>query len=240
MVQPVNIAKKAEEPLKKNPRVVEIIGPAGAGKTTLYKALSNYPEKIRLESFPDVRKATDAPFFIRNGLRLIPELFRLCGLFNPQLSRREFAWMSILYGWPAILQNHIQQNPQVIVLDQGPVYLFAEMREFGPEYLKAEKAGNFWNKISCRWATTLDMIVWLDAADNTLLERIRNRTKEHAIKGKPSAIAVEFLDRYRGAFDTIISKLQTNANGLRILRLDTGRGRPGEIVDRLLVELGIS
>ena len=56
--------------------MVEIVGPAGAGKTTLYQALDRHPEFIRLENFPDVRKVADAPFFILNGLQLIPSLLR--------------------------------------------------------------------------------------------------------------------------------------------------------------------
>ena len=48
-------------------QVVEIVGPAGAGKTTLCHALDRYTQSLRLENFPDVRKIADAPFFISNG-----------------------------------------------------------------------------------------------------------------------------------------------------------------------------
>ncbi len=240
MVQPVNAAANVGGLRKKIPRIVEIIGPAGAGKTTLFKALSDYPEHIRLEDFPNVRRIKDAPFFIKYGLQLVPELFRLRRLSKRQLSRREFAWLSILNGWPFILQRNIKQNPQVIVLDQGPVYLLAEMREFGPEYLKAEEAAGFWKKLYRRWAATLDMIIWLDTADSSLMERIRNRSKEHVLKGESSAMVVEFLDRFRRAFDDILSELEANTSGPRVLRFDTGRQRPGEIVDRILAEFGFS
>jgi hypothetical protein len=54
----------------KTPRVVEIFGPAGAGKTTLCLLLNQYQERIRLSEFPDVRKIVDSPFFIWYGLRL--------------------------------------------------------------------------------------------------------------------------------------------------------------------------
>jgi hypothetical protein len=220
-------------------RVVEIIGPAGAGKTTLFKALSDYPDQIRLSDFPNVRRVTDAPFFIRYGLQLIPSLFRLYRRTSRQMSRREFAWMSILKGWPFVLQRAIKKNSQVIVLDQGPVYLLAEMREFGPEYLKSEDAEKFWRELYCQWAATLDMIVWLDAADIYLLERIRTRDDDHVVKNEAAPIVFEFLERYRRAYDYVLSKLESCTGGPRVLRFNTRTYTPGEIVDCLLAEFGI-
>jgi hypothetical protein len=234
----MNNAWNAGDHRRKLPRVVEIIGPAGAGKTTLYKALSNYPEQIRLSNFPNVKRAADAPFFIRYGLQLVPSLFRLYRRTSRQLSRREFAWLTILNGWPFVLQSEVEKSSQVIVLDQGPVFLLTEMREFGPEYLKRNEAEKLWKKLYCRWAATLDMIVWLDAADIYLLERIRTRDQGHVVKNEAAPIVFEFLERYRRAYDYTLSKLGTNASGPRVLRFDTSKQQPGEIVDRLLAKFG--
>jgi len=240
MVQLVNSASKIGVLRQETPRVVELIGPAGAGKTTLYKALSNYPEQIRLSNFPNIRRAADTPFFIQYGLQLVPSLFRLYRRSSRQLSRREFAWMSILNGWPFVLQKAVKKCSQVIVLDQGPVYLLAEMREFGPEYLKSENAEKLWQELYRRWAATLDMIVWLDAADIFLFERIRTREKGHVVKDKAAPTVYEFLARYRRAYDYVLSAFDTCMGGPRVLRFDTSRQRPGEIVDHLLVEFGFS
>ena len=222
------------------PRVVEIIGPAGSGKTTLCKALGDYPGRIRLSDFPNVRSAADAPFFIRYGLQLVPSIFRLSQGTSRQLSRREFAWMTILNGWPSILQRDISNSTEVIVLDQGPVYLLAEMREFGPEYLRTEGAEKLWQDLYCRWASTVDMIVWLDAADISLLERIRTRDQEHIVKNESSPRIIEFLERYRKAYDFTVSALSSKNSGIRVLRFDTSRQQTEEIKDRMLAEIGFS
>jgi hypothetical protein len=240
MVTFMNIASDNSLHRQNQSGVVEIIGPAGAGKTTLFRRLGQYPEKIRLMDFPDVRKAAYAPFFLRYGLQLLPNLFHLSRHNSRQLSRREFAWMSILKGWPCILQKEVKKNHQLILLDQGPVYLLAELREFGPEYLKGEDAKKFWQELYCRWAATLDLIVWLDAEDIYLLERIQTRAKEHVVKHEPESIVFDFLARYRKAYDYVVSTLGTCSSSLRVLRFDTKIHRPGEIVDRLLVELGFS
>jgi deoxyadenosine/deoxycytidine kinase len=131
----------------------------------------------------------------------------------------------------------LKKTTKVIVLDQGPVYLLAEMREFGPEYLQREEARKLWQDIYCRWAATLDLIVWLDAADINLMERIRNRDQEHIVKNETAATVFEFLARYRNAYDYVLYMLKAITPGLRVLRFDTSVRNPREIVDSLSAEL---
>ena len=236
----MNIGSSVDINLQKKPRIVEIIGPAGVGKTTLFHALNNYQDQILLGNFPNVRNIINVPFFIWYGLQIIPPLLGIPKHNSRQLSRREFAWMSILTGWPVVLQNNAKKSAKVIVLDQGPVYLLAEMREFGPEYLKCKQAEKLWVELFSRWAGTLDMIVWLDAQDIDLIERIRNREQEHVVKNEPAPKVLEFLERYRNAFEDVLSMLEANSPGLRVLRFDTSLKNPGEIVDKLLGEFHLS
>jgi thymidylate kinase len=218
-------------------RVVEIVGPAGAGKTTLYQALGCRTEAIRMGNFPDVRKIPDAPFFISNGIQLIPNLLRIYRRDSRQLTRREFAWMSILNGWPAILRKESKDDTKVIILDQGPLYLLAEMRMFGPEYLRQKAAESLWQDLYRRWITTVDMVVWLDAADEVLLDRIRTRDQEHIVKTEPARVVYGFLDRYRNEYEFILSIFTTKMSNLKVLRFDTGRQQIKEIRDQFMSEL---
>lgn len=217
--------------------VVEIIGPAGAGKTTLYQALDCYTESIQLGNFPDVRKVTDAPFFISNGLRLIPSLLNLYQRTSRQLTRREFAWMTILCGWSNLLRRGTNNANKVVILDQGPIYLLAEMRLFGPDYLRQKTAEKLWQDLYERWRATLHMVVWLDAADDILLNRIRNRRQEHVVKTQPATVVYEFLDRYRAEYKFIVSALTANKIGPKVLQLDTGRQKPADILNQFLSEV---
>jgi deoxyadenosine/deoxycytidine kinase len=222
----------------KTPRVVEIIGPAGAGKTTLCQALNHYPKQIRLYDFPDVRKIVYAPFFVWYGVSLVPTLMRLYQRKSRQLTRREFAWLTILNGWPSVLLNEVKNCNQVIILDQGPIYLLAEMREFGPGYLKSQEAEKLWQNLYCRWANTLDLIIWLDTTDENLVDRIRGRAQDHVMKDEPPATVSEFLVCYRRMYDLVLSTLMANTFGLRVLRFDTGKQPTDEIVNHLLIEFG--
>lgn len=218
-------------------RVVEIVGPAGAGKTTLFQSLGCYAESIRLGNFPDVRKVTEAPFFISNGLRLIPNLLRLYRPDSRQLTRREFAWMSILNGWPALLRKESKDDNKVIILDQGPIYLMTEMRLFGPEYLKQKSAERLWQDLYECWSSTLDMVVWLDAADDVLLDRIRSRQQEHVVKAQPATVVYDFLGRYRTEYEFILSILTAKRTDLKVLKFDTGQHQSQDILNQFLAEL---
>jgi adenylate kinase family enzyme len=218
-------------------RVVEIVGPAGAGKTTLSQALNCHTESIRLENFPNVRKVADAPFFISNGLQLIPSLLRLYQPNSRQLSRREFAWMTILNGWSALLHRESIDGNKVIILDQGPIYLLAEMRLFGPEYLRQKFAEKLWQDLYTRWSVTLHLVIWLDAGDDVLLERIRTRQQEHIVKTESATVVHEFLDRYRTEYEFILSILMAKEASLKVLKFDTGRQQTQDIVDQFLSEL---
>jgi shikimate kinase len=220
------------------PRIVEIVGPAGAGKTTLYQTLSHCNGSIHAGNFPAVRKISAAPFFLWNGFQLFINLIGSSQHGAGKLTRREWAWLSILYGWPVVLRRELQNN-KTIILDQGPVYLLTEVLEFGPEYLREKIMGKLMQTFYSQWADTLGMIVWLDADDADLLKRIRNRDKEHVVKNESEETALRFLDRYRKAYEQIIFNLEINHMGLKILRFDTSRNTPQEIADQLLFQFNL-
>ena len=220
------------------PRVVEIVGVAGVGKSTLSHALKRGNASVRLGNFPDVRKISDAPFFLWNGVQVSFALLSVARDHSRGLTRREFAWLSILNGWPARLQR--EARDQLVVLDQGPVYLLTELSEFGPEFLRSEEAEKFWQKFHARWAGALDAVIWLDAADTDLLKRIRTREKEHVVKHKSDSATLAFLDLYRRAYERVILKLTMTHSDLKIIRLDTSQRSAEEIVRQLSLELGLA
>jgi uridine kinase len=80
--------------------IIEIIGPAGSGKTTLAKALGQHDNIKLIEYPPYYRKYKDLPFFTRNTVETIPTILKLNLLRNGKgLARWDMAVMVILQGW---------------------------------------------------------------------------------------------------------------------------------------------
>jgi thymidylate kinase len=218
-------------------QIVEIVGPAGAGKSTLCQLLNQSADHIQLQNFPDVRKIKDAPFFISNCLQLIPGLLRLYGRNDRRLSRREIAWLAILRGWSSLLGRKRRDDGKIIIMDQGPVYLLAELRLFGPKYLTQRNAEQFWQDLYHHWGATLSMVVWLDADDVILMDRIRNRQQEHIVKTEPAAVVCEFLQKYRTEYESLLSIFTFRNPGFKVLQFDTAIQQPQIIAERFLYEL---
>lgn len=220
------------------PHVVEIVGLAGAGKTTISHILARMDAHVHLAQFPDVRQLSNAPFFLWNGLHTSLTLPHPRVVQGRKLTRREFAWICILQGWPRRLTT-AWESDELVILDQGPVYLMTELCEFGPEYLQAKEAEEFWEKLCNRWAQTLDAVIWLDATDEDLVERIRSREKAHIVKNETDEATLAFLERYRKAYSHLILKLTIAHPDLPILRFDSSRFSAEEIAAQLILEFNL-
>ena len=156
---------------------------------------------------------------------------------------RRFAWheskmMVYLTGWHQVLRRQTLNHGTVFILDQGPVFQLAQLHGFGPENINSERFEEWWASVLDQWASTLDMVIWLDAPDAVLLERIHTRSKWHLVKNESEQEAREFLARYRASFEQMISAL-TADGGPRVLRFDTQQESMDRVVDNLLLEFGL-
>jgi len=221
------------------PFLVELVGPAGVGKTTLFRALSQRSGRVVNGLPPYYRDPADMLFFVRQGLFLMPTLLRLWQAGGRRPSRPEIAWMMILQGWHSVARKRAPSGSSAVILDQGPVFLLAQLFWFGPETLKGQAVEKWREALYDRWAAALDLVVWLDASDAVLLERIRTRGKWHAVKDRSGSEGLAFLSRYRDAYRHVITRLATNANGPRVLCINTGQRSVEETLDSILVELGL-
>ena len=220
---------------QKSPPIVEIVVPAGAGKTTLSQVLSRRDENTLIGANLELRKIGHIPIFVCNAPFLLPNFLRRCP------TSRWFTWdeikaMVYLRGWPRVLRQQASSNGTVILLDHGPVFKLATLLAFGPERLSCEGFEKWWNDMFKQWAFTLDMVIWLDASDENLVERINTRSQHHAIKGKSEREASEFLTRYRTSYEQILEKL-TAYGRPTVLQFDTGRASIEQIADELSIYL---
>jgi AAA domain len=222
------------------PLVVEVVGPAGAGKSTVSGMLVRGGEQIVLSDPPFVWSLADFPFFFRYGLPLVPTLLRLYfGQDGRRPTRREVADMLILNGWHRVVRARIARGVRVVVLDQGPVFYLTTLQEFGSESLRSHNTDGWWKTMYTQWAAALDMVVYLDASDACLADRIRSRKTWHMVKDKPTPEISDFLASYRAAYEKVLSRL-TGSNGmLKVLAFNTAQHTPEQLVGELLAEFGM-
>ncbi|MHC4103452.1 MAG: AAA family ATPase [Planctomycetota bacterium] len=218
---------------QKSPFIVELVGPAGAGKTTLARALGQRDERIRIGAELELRKMKHIPIFLANASFLLPVFLRRCQ------HSRWFTWdeikaMVYLKGWPRFLRQQASNNGAIILLDHGPVFKLAMLNAFGPERLRSKDFEEWWDNMLKQWAFTLDMVIWLDASDTNLLERINTRNQRHAVKGKPEGEAYKFLARYRTSYEQILAKLTTYKDPT-LFQFDTSQASIEQIVDEVLI-----
>ncbi len=98
-------------------------------------------------------------------------------------------------------------------------------------------SGARWKRTLERWRSILGGIVWLDAADPILAERIDTRDKGHLIKGATSDEARDFLERSRASLNQAISILRGGGRSPAVMTIDTGRPSLEDVVDRLSRDL---
>lgn len=217
------------------PLIIELVGLAGAGKTTLLHALSRRSEEIQIGAEIELRKLRHVPVFVRNAVPLLPLIL------HPGRKGRRFTWEEIKYlvylkAWPHVLEQQAAHGGAAILLDHGPVFKLATLDAFGPDYLKTERSEAWWNDMFKQWASTLDMVIWLNAPDPILEKRINSRSQRHAVKGKPETEALGFLGRYRMAYDQILARLMID-EGPALVQFDTSQTTIEQMVDEVLLTI---
>jgi deoxyadenosine/deoxycytidine kinase len=224
----------------KPPRIVELVGVAGAGKTTLAHTLSTNTNRIILCDHPYFRNVSDIPFFTWNTLMMAPvfiKIFITSGIKS--ITPREMAWMVILNGWHQRLRRQSSKDPTIVVLDQGPIAIFAELYTLHHNVLQSQSVKKWWDRTLTDWAHTLDLLVCLDTSDPVLIERVRNRNTWHLIKDQSDCEALDLNSRFRSINSNLISRMMVDIGGPSIIEFDTGKSSVHQITEKTLLALDI-
>jgi deoxyadenosine/deoxycytidine kinase len=218
--------------------IVELIGLAGSGKSTLTKALSDSNNNIRIEAPPSYKKVENFPFYVWNTLDILANLPRIFLDKNEKYpSWNHFISNVLLNGWHQKLTQKAVKGESVIILDQGPVYMITFETLFGIANTESKTSKKFWNRAFHCWAETLDMVIWLDASLPVLVERIRSREIWHSVKDRDDLDAYNYFEKYRQAYESVVSRLTTCSNTLKVFHLDTDQNSLDETVEIVLKEI---
>ena len=221
----------AADATPRRPLVVELVGPAGAGKTALLRTLHRDP-RIRA----GVRIERMRHFFelIAHTTAFAPAAMALLGdggrPFWPGV--RHFVR---LRTFPQAIARAAAEGPGLILLDEGPIFSLGRLSVFQQANRGGGRLARHWHAELNRWANLLDGVIWIDAADSVLAERIRTRRKEPRIKSGTDTEVTGFLNRYRVAYREIMGVLAASGR-VRVVEIDTASVTTQQLAERVMGE----
>jgi thymidylate kinase len=214
------------------PIVVELVGPAGAGKSAVADALRfGQDETLRVSIW-----GLPLPALLWSAAALLPTFLMLC------LAARAVRWdelkQMIRLGALGRVLPGAAQGRRLVVLDEGPLFALTWLQVFGAERLLRSATYERWvNRTLAAWAHLLDAVVLVDAPDPVLSQRIRSRVKPHMVKDQTDQQISAFAARFRAAFASVIPAL-TRLNGTQQLTVQTDLETPQELAARVLQAVG--
>lgn len=217
--------------------LVELVGLAGSGKSTLHRLLLSQSPQIVESLPPHVWNIVNGPFYINNIVRLLPSMYRMQCFGESRVSRREIAFMALLNGWHNILQAQVKKSENIIVIDQGPISMMAYLQIWGSSCFSSSHASQWWDQIFKKWIRTLDIVVRLYAPYDTLITRINHRSQPHHLKAKSDQVAIEFLENYRRIYEQILTIFSSQNANLDIFRIDSSIHTPQVLAACVLDEI---
>lgn len=217
-------------------KLVELIGPAGAGKSSVIKELIAKNGSFYLGDDLQLKRIDHFPLFIKNVPFLLDQFVTRGDFDSRQFNWDELKSMVYLRSAREIFAlQHVNTHNAIILLDHGPVFKLATLYEFGPDKVKDKVFEKWWQMMFIQWAGGLDLIISLDAPDDVLHERINSRTQKHAVKNRSGEEASNFLNRYRDAFDYVTMHL-SNYGELNYIQLDTENMTTAKVAEEILTQ----
>lgn len=212
--------------------LIALVGPAGAGKTTLARNLIQRNPSMQMGVEIEIRKPQQAPRLLRSVPAILP-LGLQAWLSGGRLTWNEIKYLLYLDGWIHVLMRQASAERPVVVVDHGPVFKLAALHAFGPSMFRDGTLDGWWKMTLGAWASALNYIIWLDAPDAVLETRINSRRQGHLVKGRTTAEVSEFLEKYRRSYEHVISGLALD-RGPVVFRYDTSRATIGQITEEVL------
>ena len=216
--------------LMRSPRLVELAGPAGVGKSTVVDALRSHAAVT-----PGTIWGLPVLPLLGNGVQLLPTL---AGFWWDSQSllwdeSRHMVRLKTLYRR---VQAEGPRAAPLLVFDEGPVFALAWLRGFGHESLRRDSSAQWWNVTLHQWARTVDVIVVLDAPDAQLAQRIKARSTWHEVKEASLPEITAWMGRFRAALEWVLAGLAAQGDP-RIVRICTDRHSPDAIAEQVRTEL---
>jgi hypothetical protein len=212
------------------PLVIELVGPAGVGKSTLWHVLGRRPG-VTQASIWDLSNS----LYARAALRTLPDMLRVARAAQA-IPSAELQQVVRLHALDLRLTEIGRTgSAATVVLDEGPVFALSWFRVIGHHCFRNGSAElePWWTRTLAHWARRIDVIVLLDAPDPLLVHRLRTRTKPHPFLRRPDQDIYALNQAYRSEYEWLIPAL-AELGGPRLVSLCADRIEPADLADRVL------
>lgn len=205
--------------------MAEIIGPAGAGKSTLSALLNKSNLQIEagitIWGLPRSLLAKSTFISVPTVARILLEEKELNISNSKQIIRLRAFYQHLIMEKQLSKEarsKSVNRMIDAVFLDEGIVFALSKLRADWKEYKGYMQ--NWEKETLNQWSKVLNTIIWLDAPNDILIERIRIREKSHRMKFQPADEIHNFLDEYRSAYTNIVKRFQS-LNDVTVIKFDT-------------------
>jgi hypothetical protein len=210
-------------------RVVELVGPAGVGKSSISRELHRH-----FAAMPGTIWGQPPISLLRTGIRLGPTLFRFWHAAGSLLWHESRHIVRL-----GTLQQSLTRNaapPELMLFDEGPIFALTWLRGFGHPAMRSPVSDQWWRVTLHHWARRVDAVVVLDASDALLTERIRSRPEWHEVKEEPNWYVASWMGRFRGALEWVLCGLAVQG-GPAVIRIRAEQDSPESLAERVAYAL---
>ena len=217
------------KPRKPRPLVVELVGVWGSGKSSLAKSLATRDGSVR--AAPPVW-ALPKRLLAIGGLQVLGAVLSLLrrGRGIPWKETRQLMRLRALYHHLEILRR---DDCRVVVVEDGPALILSWLRGAAHGATVGGDMPRWWSSVVKRWSETVDIVVFLDAPQRVLTQRVLARAQANPFKGRLEDELSAELERARGAYVHVISDLQAY-EAPTFLSFRTDQRSVDDIADELL------
>lgn len=209
---------------------IEIVGLAGAGKSTLAQALLARHPDWRMAETMHARAPSHVPYFVHGAPAVARLLAR--GLRRPWVSWDEIKFYVYASEWHRYLDGRPEHRSSVTLFDQGPLFALARLLWGGSAVTSTPWFDSWKRETVARWAHELDAVVELSAPDHVLSERINGREKRHAAKEKSARDTAAILASHRRAYAEVLANVERTGS-VGLMRFDTSKRPLEQIADEI-------
>lgn len=215
--------------VNEHPMLVELVGVAGSGKSTLRNMLK--------EMNPQIDRVVPPP----KRDYVIPVLkvyYRWLPLYLSSYSKtrwfttKEIKILCYLDYWLPYLRRCAVERDMVVLLDPGSIFWLTALKTFGPELTKDPKFQTWWETMRKKWMSAVDIFVWLDAPTELLIQRVLDREEWHESKLMTYDETKESFDLYRKGYGELIGQISKRRKN-HVLRFQTDRTSSEEIFNQV-------